>query len=37
MSLFRFYHEIDLKRVLRGTHWFFNRNLILFYRVKKGK
>ncbi|MBA0674758.1 hypothetical protein Goari_016339, partial [Gossypium aridum] len=37
MSLFRFYHEIDLKRVLRGTHWFFNRYLILFYRVEKGK
>ncbi|PPS01252.1 hypothetical protein GOBAR_AA19412 [Gossypium barbadense] len=36
-SLFRFYHEIDIKRVLRGTLWFFNRHLVLLHRLEKGE
>ncbi|KAH1075468.1 hypothetical protein J1N35_027796 [Gossypium stocksii] len=35
--LFRFYSEIDLKRVLDGLPWFFNRHLILFHRLTEGE
>ncbi|MBA0575111.1 hypothetical protein Golob_024152 [Gossypium lobatum] len=31
--LFRFYSEIDLKRVLDGMPWFFNRHLIVFHKL----
>ncbi|KAA3462160.1 reverse transcriptase [Gossypium australe] len=31
--LFRFYNEIDLKRVIDGMPWFFNRHLIIFHRL----
>ncbi|MBA0817944.1 hypothetical protein Gohar_027852, partial [Gossypium harknessii] len=36
-SLFQFYHELDLKRVLQGMPWFFNRHLILFYQLVHGE
>ncbi|MBA0761422.1 hypothetical protein Gotri_024074 [Gossypium trilobum] len=36
-SLFKFYHEIDLKRVLWGKPRFFNIHLILFHRLEKGE
>ncbi|MBA0613013.1 hypothetical protein Godav_013535, partial [Gossypium davidsonii] len=32
--LFRFYNMIDLKRVIDGMPWFFNRNLIVFYKLE---
>ncbi|MBA0819469.1 hypothetical protein Gohar_021233 [Gossypium harknessii] len=35
--LFRFYSEIDLKRVLDGIPWFFNRHLIVFHRLRGGE
>ncbi|XP_016694273.1 uncharacterized protein At4g02000-like [Gossypium hirsutum] len=33
--LFRFYSEIDLKRVMDGMPWFFNRHLIIFHRLAR--
>ncbi|KAG8472056.1 hypothetical protein CXB51_036863 [Gossypium anomalum] len=35
--LFRFYSEVDLKRVLDGMPWFFNRHLIVFHRLIRGE
>ncbi|MBA0785758.1 hypothetical protein Gotri_025774 [Gossypium trilobum] len=32
--LFRFYSKIDLKRVMDGMPWFFNRHLIMFHRAR---
>lgn len=32
--LFRFYNMIDLKRVIDGMPWFFNRNLIVFHKLE---
>ncbi|MFQ6634355.1 hypothetical protein Gotur_010337 [Gossypium turneri] len=29
--------EINIKRVMKGTPWFFNRHLILFQRLEKGE
>ncbi|KAK5786658.1 hypothetical protein PVK06_041296 [Gossypium arboreum] len=31
--LFRFYSEIDLKRVMDSMLWFFNRHLIVFHKL----
>ncbi|KAK5824560.1 hypothetical protein PVK06_019340 [Gossypium arboreum] len=33
--LFRFYSEVDLKLVVDGMPWFFNRHLIVFHRVQR--
>ncbi|MBA0673921.1 hypothetical protein Goari_015543, partial [Gossypium aridum] len=33
--LFRFYSEIDFKRVMDGMPWFFNRHLIIFHRLAR--
>ncbi|MBA0818143.1 hypothetical protein Gohar_021916 [Gossypium harknessii] len=35
--LFQFYSEIDLKRVMDGMPWFFNRHLIEFHRLIRGE
>lgn len=35
--LFRFYNEMDLKRVLDGIPFFFTRHLILLYRLERGE
>ncbi|MBA0575294.1 hypothetical protein Golob_027975 [Gossypium lobatum] len=35
--LFRFYSEIDLKRILDGMPWFFNRHLIIFHKLAGGE
>ncbi|MBA0729681.1 hypothetical protein Golax_022852 [Gossypium laxum] len=35
--LFRFYSKIDLKRVMDGMPWFFNRHLIVFHRLIRGE
>ncbi|KAH1047686.1 hypothetical protein J1N35_038470 [Gossypium stocksii] len=35
--LFRFYSEVDLKRVLDGLPWFFNRHLIVFHKLEGGE
>ncbi|MBA0548731.1 hypothetical protein Golob_019813 [Gossypium lobatum] len=34
---FRFYSEIDLKRVMDDMPWFFNRHLIVFHRLIRGE
>ncbi|MBA0707110.1 hypothetical protein Golax_019187 [Gossypium laxum] len=31
--LFKFYHEIDIERVINGTPWTFNNYLLVVYRV----
>ncbi|KAM6599952.1 hypothetical protein CsatA_019561 [Cannabis sativa] len=36
LYLFQFYHEIDIKRVINGSPWTFNRLLFLFGRVPQG-
>ncbi|KAM6593181.1 hypothetical protein CsatA_000884 [Cannabis sativa] len=36
LYLFQFYHEIDIKRVINGSPWTFNRLLFLFGRVPRG-
>ncbi|MBA0601412.1 hypothetical protein Gorai_004589 [Gossypium raimondii] len=33
--LFRFYYEIDLKRVCEDMSWTFNRHMIIFHKVKQ--
>lgn len=35
--LFRFYNELDIKRVIEGMPWFFNRHLFLFHKMEKGE
>ncbi|MBA0817421.1 hypothetical protein Gohar_021930 [Gossypium harknessii] len=35
--LFRYYSEIDLKRVMDGMPWFFNRHLIVFHTLIRGE
>lgn len=35
--LFRFYNEIDVKRVMDGMPPFFSRQLIVFHRLMKGE
>ncbi|KAF4403796.1 hypothetical protein G4B88_002649 [Cannabis sativa] len=34
--LFQFYHELDLKRVVDGSPWTFNRVQFVFERMKPG-
>ncbi|MBA0608391.1 hypothetical protein Godav_020620 [Gossypium davidsonii] len=34
--LFKFYHEIDIERVINGTPWTFN-NLLFVYRVGRNE
>ncbi|MBA0552009.1 hypothetical protein Golob_022853 [Gossypium lobatum] len=35
--MFQFYYMTDLKRVMDGMPWFFNRHLIIFYKMEKGE
>ncbi|MBA0582031.1 hypothetical protein Gorai_024184 [Gossypium raimondii] len=35
--MFQFYYMIDLKRVMDGMPWFFNRHLLIFYKMEKGE
>ncbi|PPS18979.1 hypothetical protein GOBAR_AA01625 [Gossypium barbadense] len=35
--LFRFYSEIDLKRVMDSMLWFFSRHLIVFHKLTAGE
>lgn len=34
--IFQFYHEIDIKRVIEGNHWTFERFHLVFTRLKEG-
>ncbi|MBA0577607.1 hypothetical protein Golob_025036 [Gossypium lobatum] len=35
--LFQFFHEVDIRRVLIGTPWFFNNHLLLLHRIQSGE
>ncbi|KAM6600624.1 hypothetical protein CsatA_020233 [Cannabis sativa] len=34
--LFQFYHEIDIKKVINGSQWTFDRKQLIFKRLKVG-
>lgn len=36
LYLFQFYHELDVKRVLDGSPWSFNRRALVMARLKEG-
>lgn len=36
LYLFQFYHEVDIKRVVDGSPWSFNRKALIIARMKKG-
>ncbi|MBA0770025.1 hypothetical protein Gotri_018707 [Gossypium trilobum] len=35
--LFKFFHRIDLERVINGAHWTFNNHLLVFHRLEMGE
>ncbi|MBA0756892.1 hypothetical protein Gotri_020033 [Gossypium trilobum] len=35
--LFQFFHEVDIRRVLARTPWFFNNHLLLLHRIQSGE
>ncbi|XP_074347410.1 uncharacterized protein LOC141686264 [Apium graveolens] len=37
LYLFQFYHEVDIKRVLDGNPWSFNRKTLIIARMKEGE
>lgn len=37
LYLFQFYHEIDVKRVMEGSPWSFNRRALIMARLKEGE
>lgn len=37
MFLFRFYHHVDVKKVLDGGPWSFNNHLLLVHEMKLGE
>lgn len=37
LYLFHFYHEVDVKRVMEGCPWSFNRRALIMARMKEGK
>lgn len=37
MYLFQFYHEVDIKRVIEGSPWTFDRIQLVFQRLKVGE
>ncbi|KAK1378816.1 DUF4283 domain-containing protein [Heracleum sosnowskyi] len=37
LYLFQFYHELDVKRVLEGSPWSFNRRALVMARMKEGE
>lgn len=36
LYLFQFYHELDVKRVVEGSPWSFNRKALIIARMKEG-
>ncbi|MBA0882030.1 hypothetical protein Goshw_007333 [Gossypium schwendimanii] len=34
---FKFFHRIDLERVINGAHWTFNNHLLVFHRLEMGE
>lgn len=37
LFLFQFYHEVDVKRVIEGCPWSFNRRALIMSRLKEGE
>lgn len=37
LYLFQFYHELDIKRVMEGSPWSFNRKPLIISRMKEGE
>lgn len=37
LYIFQFYHEIDVKRVIEGCPWSFNRRALVMSRLKEGQ
>lgn len=37
LYLFQFYHELDVKRVMEGCPWSFNRKALVMSRLKEGQ
>lgn len=37
LFLFQFYHELDVKRVMDGSPWSFNRKALIMTRMKEGE
>lgn len=37
LYVFQFFHEIDLKRVVEGSPWSFNRKTLIIARMKEGE
>lgn len=37
LFLFQFYHEIDIKRVIEGSPWTFNRKVLIISRMQDGR
>lgn len=36
LYIFQFYHELDIKRVIQGSPWTFNRKVLIIARMKEG-
>lgn len=36
LYVFQFYHEVDIKRVMEGSPWSFNRKALIFATMKEG-
>lgn len=36
LYMFQFYHELDIKRVVEGSPWSFNRKVLIIARMKEG-
>lgn len=36
LYVFQFYHELDIKRVISGSPWTFNRKVLLITRMNEG-
>lgn len=37
LFIFQFYHEVDVKRVMEGCPWSFNRRALVMVRLKEGE
>lgn len=36
LYIFQFYHEIDIKKVIKDSSWSFNRKALIMARMKDG-
>lgn len=35
--LFRFFHDVDVTRVIYGTSWFFNNHILILSKIQSGE